>query len=366
MAFNNKFNFVGEIFIPKAESKMKFFEESKSKDGKWNLTKMKFGMNVDKSNGQFAEIFSCSTVDSKGKISSFSKNEGDKKGSKLEIPWKDRNDQKIINMVADFKLLKVNLGEEKVFLHEYDMVQYLKEEFPKHAGKKIYIGGDFKVESGGGKTYQKFNPKFIKLANEDEKPRFQCTVDVFFNADSMTEDRFEEDKLIDVAGYVSQYIDKDTGSKFMPMNFVINASKVDVNNPDHVKRLNYLKNIFKISGDSFCHIPWEINAFRGAEEVEFTEDMLTDSQREQVELGISKIEDFKPKTKPVGGNKIEFRLSKPLIEGAFTDGAVDSGLSEEEFRAQIYTTSETKTVTQVKEETGVQLFEMDDDDEDLF
>jgi len=130
--------------------------------------------------------------------------------------------------------------------------------------------------------------------------------------------------------------------------------------------LNYLKNIFKISGDSFCHIPWEINAFRGAEEVEFTEDMLTDSQREQVELGISKIEDFKPKTKPVGGNKIEFRLSKPLIEGAFTDGAVDSGLSEEEFRAQIYTTSETKTVTQVKEETGVQLFEMDDDDEDLF
>ena len=94
--------------------------------------------------------------------------------------------------------------------------------------------------------------------------------------------------------------------------------------------------LFCILGNTFLRIIFSIT--NGTEEVEFTMDSLTEQQREQVELGISKMEDFKPRGSVFGERVNELRLVKPLLTGEFEhcETAADSGYTAREFEDEIY------------------------------
>ena len=82
---------------------------------------------------------------------------------------------------------------------------------------------------------------------------------------------------------------------------------------------------------------WQIAVVNGAEEVEFSEDTLSEQQKEQIELGISKLEDFRKG--PIFGQRVnELRLVKPILTGEFETcrTAAESEYTAREFEDEIW------------------------------
>ena len=110
---------------------------------------------------------------------------------------------------------------------------------------------------------------------------------------------------------------------------------------------------------------------RGAEEVDFDESMLTDKQREQVELGIKKVEDFKPRGNIYGDKVFEYRLYDPQLKWDYADGPVDTEMKEKEFMDMVYQAIQEEKVADLdkeeeKEEAVESKKEADVEEEDLF
>ena len=106
-------------------------------------------------------------------------------------------------------------------------------------------------------------------------------------------------------------------------------------------------------------------------------DSLTEQQREQVELGISKMEDFKPRGNILGDREKELRLVKPILTGEFEEckTAADSGYTAREFEDEIWTPAVdesvddmmkggSKTKTKAKAAPAVEATADDEDDID--
>ena len=87
--------------------------------------------------------------------------------------------------------------------------------------------------------------------------------------------------------------------------------------------LDYMKGIFKITNKKEVHkIGLELNVLNGAETVEFNEDCLTDQQKMEIALGLSKLEDFKPRGNVYGNRIQELRVFKPDSK-AYPDGSIE-------------------------------------------
>ena len=123
----------------------------------------------------------------------------------------------------------------------------------------------------------------------------------------------------------------------MPQQLIFNTSKYDIeNNEKHKKLFDYKMQYLDIKNKTMQHIVWETRLVRGAEGVEWNMDLLTPKQKEQVELGIKTVDDFKPKGQILGDKINEIRLFDPQLTGDFTDGLVDTELSMKEFEDLIY------------------------------
>jgi hypothetical protein len=120
------------------------------------------------------------------------------------------------------------------------------------------------------------------------------------------------------------------------------------------------------------HIPWEVMLLRGAEDVEFNESMLTDAQKEQVELGIKTVDDFRPRGQIFGDKVNEYRLYDPKLTSGFEDGLVDTKMKPSDFEEDVYVPAKDEKLEDVikeaesKKKEEVPFEEDDDADEDLF
>jgi len=367
MAFYNKFIFIGDIGI--AKDKEKFYNSFLNDKGTWRSSKINFMIKESDHNAVFVELFGGYMADGKGKV--FSK---DLENNNIEIPWADRNNTETLKMVADMKKFKVNFGEQKEFITEFDMIECLKDELPKIT-KPVVITGQIKHKEYKGKYTDVFIIKTIRLAKEDEKNKLSANIEIYYSKDSLDTDDFKEEKIIKLAGFVPQYIDKETGIKYMPHPFILSAKKLDFTNEKHVEKFEFLKKYLTVKTKTYVHIPWQMTVFRGADEVDWNESMLTKAQKEQVAFGLSSVDDFKPKSNMLGGNIYEYRLTKPLLVGDFSEGVVDSEIKIEEFENNnVFTPVEkTEKFKKPKEEKLIEQkveSKVDEviskDDEDLF
>lgn len=364
MAFYSKFVFIGNVGISK--DKDKYYHTSLNGKETWKSSRLNFLVKESDNNGVFVELFGGYQIDGKGKV--FSK---DVDNNNIEVPWKDREDPETLKMVADFKKFKVNLTEQKEFIAEYDMIEYLKDVLPTIT-KPVVVIGNIKKEHYKGKYNNKYIIQTIRFAKEDEKNKLSLSMDIFYSKDSLDSSSFKDDKVLKLAGYVSQYIDKQTGVKYMPQEFILSAKKLDFLNEKHMAKFDLLKKYLTVKGKTYVHIPWQVSVFRGADEVEWDESMLTKAQKEQIEFGLATADDFKPKNNVLGGNIYEYRLIKPLLTGDFTEGVMDTELKIDEFEENIFVPVEkTEKFKEPKEDKKTeQNFDVDtivqDEDDDLF
>ena len=328
------FNFVGKVVMPNDVEK--FYNKATSKkDGKdyWAWNRVSFMLKggdssafVELGGGHFADT-------SKAKIYSYGL-----ENNKLEISWADRNKEEILGLVADFKKIKVNFDSEQEFISEFDAVEYLESVIPMiEKDKLIYVSGNIKYEPYNGKFTPKFTISRIGYAKEDAIPKFEINMEVFYSKDSYDDSRLEEEKVIELMGYVEQYINKEEGKKYIPQKLTFNCRKIDFNNEAHVKQFDYFKRFMQTKSKNYVKMAYKINYVRGAEEVEFTEDMLTNTQKEQIIMGMATFEDFKPRVNFGGNSIVEFRIVKPnLASKGYENGVIDTEIKIDEFESNIY------------------------------
>lgn len=349
MSYTARFNFVGTPVIPKEkkDAKRPFFKEFTKEDGKKKkkMISMTFGVKESDNNMAFVEAF-----DSEQEvIKTF-----DSDNNKMDVDWDDRFDEDNISAVANYRKYIVDLGEDfggrQEFITAYDMIKHLKEWLPKYGGR-VVVTGNFTRDWYAKKKqyYSKFRIQNVFAAPEDRKSRLMITAELFYNKKSLDDADFDDTKKMMLDAYIEQYINKDEGRKFVPIQTVFSAAKYDLDNERHKKLLDYKLKYLKVKNKKMVHIPWEMVLLRGAEEADFDESMLTDAQKEQIELGIKTLDDFKPRGGILGDRIDEFRLFDPKLEGDYADGVLElSDEDQEDFDERIYEPPMDETLEEAK------------------
>lgn len=373
MSYQSRFSFCGTTVIPKqkADTKRPFCKEISKKDEKTKETKkmlsMTFGIKETDMNMAFVEAF-----DSQQKVIKTM----DVDNEKMDVDWDDRFDEDIIEKVANYRKYIVDLGDEhggrQEFITAYDMIEHLREHLPNYDGRVVVTGQFTRDWYAKKKTYfSKFRIQNVFAAPEERKNRLLLTMDLFYNKSSLDDSDFDENKKMTLDCYIEQYINKDEGRKYVPIQVVFSGAKYDLENEKHKKLFDYKMKYIKVKNKNMVHIPWEIVLLRGAEEAEFDESMLTDSQREQVELGIKSVDDFRPKGNIYGDRIDEFRLFEPKLEGDYADGVLECDDTVDEFEEKIFVPAADETMEEAKKnsksaKSKSKKDEDDDDDEPPF
>jgi hypothetical protein len=370
----NTFEFIGNVSIPKNSDR---FHKINSYDSGWEKHTLNFAVKESNTNSAFVELTGGYSKSKPNKVMTFGKGTENKKGSKLEIPWDERLKPETVDMVADFKKIVVDFTtdfevkekarqlkyeissleykdelteteQEKLaslkkeyrslavnrfeFIHPYDAIELLSKELDNYKPYKFRLTGNISLSEWQGRYYRKFEPELIEIVPDDTKNQLRATMDIFFTKDAVDEKDFLKEKKLYINGYIQSYDNATKMDQFFPTQFIINAQKVDFNNEMHVKRLEYLKKQFAVKGKGVYHLQWEVNIFRGADKVEFTEKDLTPQQREAIEFGYAKLEDYAPKGGMLGETTEENRLVKPILKlvndsNDFREGAVEAEYS---------------------------------------
>lgn len=388
--FNNTFDFIGNIAIPKPER----FYEVKLNDAKtWEGHRLSFGVQESKLNTAFVEIYGGKRPSGENKVFSYSKSVGKEKGTKLEIPWEDRLKPEVIDMVANFKKIVVDLetnqdtkkatyellykirniemkesmtDEDKKeleelkqeyrtiavnrheFISEYDAIIVLASKLEELKDYKFRVKGNIDFSEYKGKYYKKFNVNFIEIVPNDTENKLTAKINVFFDKDSLDEIDFKVEKKAYIHGWVQNYNRATKADGFVPQQFIINCTKLDLENEQHMAFYDLISGNFKVKKGYYC-LPFDINIYRGAEKVDFTFEDLTDEQKKYVQIGIKKVEDFAPRGGMFGTNIEEFRLVAPILEGDYADGKLDTELNDEEFSDLLFkSTADVKLSDEIK------------------
>lgn len=366
MSYQSRFSFCGTPVIPKqkADTKRPFCKEISKKDEKTKETKkmlsMTFGIKETDMNMAFVEAF-----DSQQKVIKTM----DVDNEKMDVDWDDRFDEDIIEKVANYRKYIVDLGDEhggrQEFITAYDMIEHLREHLPNYNGRVVVTGQFTRDWYAKKKMYfSKFRVQNVFAAPEERKNRLLLTMDLFYNKASLDDSDFDESKKMTLDCYIEQYINKDEGRKYVPIQVVFSGAKYDLENEKHKKLFDYKMKYIKVKNKNMVHIPWEIVLLRGAEEAEFDESMLTDSQREQVELGIKTVDDFRPKGNVYGDRIDEFRLFEPKLEGDYADGVLECDDTADEFEEKIYVPAQDETMEEAKKNSKSSSKAKKDEDED--
>ena len=342
----NTFEFVGTLSIPKATEKFKPVADYDKSH--WKGHKVTFQVKNNENNTQLVEVMGGFNKDGSTVIKTTANEKGDDgKYKKLEIKWADRNKPENIQAVANFRkfvfdmdveadrwaiqrqikaleasstdsdaivflqenygmteganalefakdLLAKSLAKRKEFLSEYDFVEFLKTAIPK-CGNNVFVVTDV-IESSiyNGKGSQKFKVQQVKLAAPGTPQKFRGEMEIYFDNSCLDESMFTDIRKYFLNGYVRNYSSAHKKEIGIPTTVVIDGSKFDASNEIATRQLNFLKSLFTVEEkENFSVCGVKCVFANGVQKVEVTEDMLSDFERTQIELGLANLDDFK-------------------------------------------------------------------------
>lgn len=330
------FEFVGKLSVGKETDKFKPYEEN-IYNNQWKKKRFKFNAQCG-DNRHFLTIDSFEAVDGSGQIYTFSKGKDGAKGEKLTIPFSERLTSPKLSEVADFKKMVVDLGDRsrryalkkivdkmdegdvitdeeleevgldnesavkkeyeaslklhREFIAETDFLDFVKKvvESGKYNDKKFKIRGsvDFSYSDAKGEYYTNIIPQKIYLADEDEKS--VANLLFLFGADSLDKTSVE-DKYV-LHGWTMYYDNQLKKNAPAPIDIVIAAS-------DKEKADKIARRFESVMPDEIREMGIEVHAINGSGAVEITPDMLNESQKELLDLGMVTMEELR---KELGGS----------------------------------------------------------------
>jgi hypothetical protein len=381
MAYNN-FNFVCKLGIPQETEKFKPYTKDKYESG-WIKETLRVTAKTDESSvllnfegGYYEKAFKITTYGNGTK-----KADGSfVKGEKIEVAWEDRKKKSILDKVSNnakitfdlssngeryyltnaikklkestandeekieiqnrFESLDVSILEEKLkeleslkteFISYVDMIAFLKTELPKHKEMRFRVTGNVEYSEYNGKTYRRFIPKKIEKSFET-KEVLKGQVDIFFNSSSLDGSIFEDSKKYILNGWTKNYDGQLKKEIYVPTTFIFDASKLDLNKPEHKARVDFLVDDFTVDDDKIYQLQYEVKFMQGAERKSFTEDDLTDYQKRQIASGQIDFDEIKRRA---GGFKLGDRIDETRLvktnSTEYPDGRKETELTLDDF-----------------------------------
>jgi hypothetical protein len=318
--------------------------------------------------------------DGTGKIYTFTKGETNPtthertKGENIQIPWKDRNKPEIIEQIAEFKkyvvdleqygrryklenavkkqeegsltdedLKELNLDAEelqhelelskkrrKEFLSEYDFTEYLYKiiSSDKLKDKVFKVSGNIVYKEYNGKIYKSLVPSRLYLVTSDTEQTSTGQITVFYNKESLDVGSYEATKKYYINGFVREYDGQRKETISIPIQLVLDDTNEDEKASKTVK---VLKRQFEVDDDSWKEFGLKVRLLDGAQKVEITEDMLTDFQKEMLELEAITMDEIR---REIGGDVYGDKVQEIVITNVsrgFTKGRKDTVFVDSDF-----------------------------------
>lgn len=280
---------------------------------------------------------------------------------KLNHDRKETKTEEDLEKIAEYEKQIAELSDNKVeYVHMKDVIQMLNSSLPVIAKQKVRVTGNVKINYYNGKARLQYIPSLIELVPEETENKLKVYADFFYDKDGIEDD--SKEKKMYVNGYIGETVSKV--DKLYPIQVVLDYTKIDEENAQHMMLLKLMKDIFKITDKKQIHKnAIEINVLNGREQVEFSEACLTEQQKMYVQMGLNKLEDFRPRGGAYGDKVQELRVAKAdlkeMPEGSvevFSIKDLDDYLSQDDSDKSIKDVKkeETKKVNEVKEEAKEQ------------
>lgn len=254
----------------------------------------------------------------------------------IEIAWEDRLDPDVIKSVANYRKWTIDLdGEQKSFITAWDFISTLEDVLPTVTGR-VNVRGDFTIRPGKTRNYESFNLQHISLAKAEEKDHHKMTPTLVYRRTDIDKKTLGDGKWL-IPCYIQQYVSKDEPDSYFPFDIVFNTKVFDLENPRHKKQYDARIACLEPKTKNYVVMPFEVNVLTGAEEVPFSEDLLTPLQKLMLDSGEKSLDDFRPRNGSIYGASVkEYRLGPPNVVGDYAAGPIELPMTTSEFEAKIY------------------------------
>lgn len=369
-----RFQFTGTVHVNDETTKNPSIRDGKTKSG-IEYKSLGLGISNQKNNSAWVELFGMNNSVIKTKNAD---------NENIEISADDRFDADIISEVASYRKNVINLGDERrEFISSYDTVATIEKNLSDINGKKFTITGQTNANVYNGKVSHRFTIQNIYAANEEAKNQLKVSDTFYFTKDSFDTADWKDEHKLTINGWINTYFDKtalgkDQGKNmYTPLQVVFDCSKIDWDNEKHVKLVNYkLKQIGCELADGKIKCNLKKNVYKiaavlafvnGAQEEEFDESMLSDNQKEAIELGIKSIDDFKPSGGVYGSRVTMYKLVDFDLRGDYEDGYIDTEMKFDELEEELFIPDVTEeSLEEVEKAAEESSDDEDDDDDDIF
>lgn len=367
------FEFVGKLKkIEKETEKFKAFEEKRYDSG-WTNQTFKFNA-INGNNSHIMQIragFWSKTdgsVDvSKMKIYTQSKAEGGAKSQQMEVAFADRANPEVLSRVAYFRKFGINLntpGEVKdpskdhEFIFEGDFMTALRKlmDNPKFMERRVKIRGNMEIQYGDstGIFYRTFVPTRISFAGDDEKDQMRVSLDLIYGPDAFDDDGGDVLTVNCYHRYYDANYRKDSckGWAACPIQIVVRGRNII---DSAVRRFTNFPDDCK-----YAQLDASLDVINSTELVSLTYDDLSDDAKENIDFGLSTLED---EIRAAGGTVYGNRVTELRFAG--TRNAHGTAYEDEDMAPPRHDGSDDEGIVDEKE-NDPSAAKVDDEDFDLF
>ena len=289
------------------------------------------------------------------------------KDEKLDVKWADRFNEDIVSSVPGYRRWVIDTDtyatrkaledagqdeelakskkKRKEFLHAADFIDYLVKVLNSDKAKEMVfrVTGtiDFSYSANKDQFYRVFTPQKIWRVESDVEQTCEGSLKLYFTEGAVDDD--------EAGNYFfntyAQYYDTNVKTNaFVPISFKIAK--------DHPKAKGFKTLFNRVDGDEVKELGVTVAFINGAQRVSLTEDMLSDEQRELLDLGMTTLDEIRAE---MGGSVYGERVTENRLTGLMR--GYSKGVVETAYEASDLIKKPVKV-----EERGVDI----DDDIDIF
>lgn len=372
-----RFDFTGKLSMPKDKESFHPYQENEYESG-WESRRISFSV-ICGTNRHMVRVNGLARKDRKNKIYTRTKNTYDDnknlvEGENVQIDFKDRLKPEIVATIADYKKFVFDCGdrtkryalntllnhkkdgknitEEELknagvsdaseieeaynkslaqrheFISEWDYVEFIKKALSDPGiGKmqfKVSGSAEYQYSEKDGRAYMNYIPTRIIRVADDTEPASEGQINFLFSSNAVDDSSVEEKGRYYINGWTREYESSFKDYIYVPITVVVLDSEDE---KEHKIALAKLRK-FKVDGDEVREYGMSVEIINGAQQVEITEDMLTDEQIEDLECGLITMDDIRKEMEnPMGDRITEYRFIKP--SKGFTKGSQETAYTRE-------------------------------------
>lgn len=322
-----RFDMVGKLNIVKDTDKNKGYEEKTFESG-FNMRTLRLNMKSGKDKFNVEIRGGINGTESTAEVYSMVKK--DKCYENVKFKFKDR--EKYISDLAEFKKFVFVHGEDRnEFVTAYELAGFmnciLKNEV--YQDVKFKISGEVELSQYEDKNTheQRVAKRYlinrIYVVDESTEETATAQVDILID-DNAISDTLIDDDILMINGYVEQYDGKKKGNIGIQQVFEYSLSgKGDKKD----KIVGKMKDLMKVEDEeTLSKIGFNLELWNRSEDIEFSLDMVSDEEKELLELGLTTEEELKRSYGNGKGNYIQKNLIKTIKKG-FMGGCIPTSIT---------------------------------------